>query len=68
MARLLLVNVQDVKILWPQTGPKDDFDRVPKNDTVNMRTETSPPPPGGEAFELSWGSAAQATNHKGNQY
>ena len=28
-------------------GPKDDFDRVPKNDTVNMRTTRGPRyPPG----------------------
>ena len=23
--------------MWPQTEPKEDFERVPKNDTVNMR-------------------------------
>ena len=28
--------------MWPHTGPKDDFDRVPKNDTVNMRTARGP--------------------------
>ena len=24
--------------MWPHTKPNEDFDRVPKNDTVNMRT------------------------------
>ena len=59
--------------MWPHTEPKEDFERVPKNDTVNMRTERRVPPPpgggeGGQAFELYWGSAAEGTKHKGNQY
>ena len=39
--------------MWPHTGPKEDFDRVPKDDTVNMRIARSlPPKEGGQAFEL----------------
>ena len=30
--------------MWPHTEPKEDFERVPKNDTVNMRTEGGAPP------------------------
>ena len=34
--------------MWPHTEPKEDFERVPKNDTVNMTTEGGVPhPPGG---------------------
>ena len=56
--------------MWPPKTPNEHFDRVPKNDIVNMRTEKSLSPGGrrGQAFELSWGSAAPGTKHKGNQY
>ena len=44
--------------MWPHTEPKEDFERVPKNDAVNMRTGRGVPPGGppvgrgGQAFEL----------------
>ena len=60
----------------PPKTPNEHVDRVPKNDTVNMRTSRRGGPPGeppggpleGQAFELSWGSAAPGRKHKGNQY
>ena len=56
--------------MWPPKTPNEHFDRVPKNNMVNMRIDRSLPPGGrgGEAFELSWGSAAPSRKHKGNQY
>ena len=34
--------------MWPPTKPNEDFDRVQKNDTVNMRTTRGPGDPPGE--------------------
>ena len=35
--------------MWPPKTPNEHVDRVPKNDTVNMRTGRGPEdPPGGE--------------------
>ena len=53
--------------MWPSKTPNEHLDRVPKNDTVNMRTGRGGDP-GGQTFELSWGAAAPDTKHKGNQY
>ena len=38
--------------MWQHTEPKEDFERVPKNDTVNMRTNRGVPPgsPRGSPF------------------
>ena len=33
--------------MWPPKTPNEHFDKVPKNDTVNMRTNRGVPPPGG---------------------
>ena len=33
--------------MWPPKTPNEHFDRVPKNDTVNMRTDPPGVPPGG---------------------
>ena len=62
-----------------QRRPKEHFERVPKQSTVNRGTATgggpSPGTPsgegrgeGGQAFELYLGSTAEGTKYKGNQY
>ena len=51
-------------------GAQRAFWQGPKKRHGKHENWDDPPPRGrgGQAFELSWGSAAQATNHKGNQY
>ena len=57
--------------MWPHTEPKEDFDRVLKNDTVNMRTSRRVPPPGvppggrgGRHLSCLRGAQLQAQNIK----
>ena len=52
--------------MWPPKTPNEHFDRVPKNDTVNMRTERRVPPGGRGGRHLSClrGAQLQAQNIK----
>ena len=46
--------------MWPPKTPNEHFDKVPKNDTVNKRTEGGPPPGGtGRGRHLSCLRGAQ---------
>ena len=54
--------------MWPPKTPNEHFDRVPKNDTVNMRTARGgvTPPGGGGGRHLSClgGAKLQTQNTK----
>ena len=53
--------------MWPPKTPNEHFDRVPKNDTVNMRTGRGGASPGGEAgrhLSCLGGAQLQAQNIK----
>ena len=52
--------------MWPSKTPNEHLDRVPKNDTVNMRTNRGVgyPPGGGRHLSCLGGAQLQTQNIK----